>query len=96
MISSRTEAIVHGLCQGYRQVLMSSDIPHIFHDRDFIYMLRELRFEMTKNSTDDDTYIDGITPKSLLHALEDNFNGINEEQFQRLVQIFFGCCSKRL
>ncbi|CAF1573843.1 unnamed protein product [Rotaria sp. Silwood1] len=88
MISSRTEAIVHGLCQGYRQVLMSSDIPHIFHDRDFIYMLRELRFELTKNSTDDDTYIDGITPKSLLHALEDNFNGINEEQFQRLVQIF--------
>jgi hypothetical protein len=89
MIDDRIEAIVHGLCQGYRQVLMSPDIPAIFHDRDFIYMLRELRFQLTTNSTNQDTSIDGITPHGLLRALEDNFNGINNEKFEKLVQIFF-------
>ncbi|CAF5094879.1 unnamed protein product, partial [Rotaria magnacalcarata] len=73
---------------------MSPDIPPIFHDRDFIYMLRELRFELTKNSADHNISTDGITPASLLRALEDNFNGINEQQFKKLVEIFYAAVQK--
>ncbi|CAF5044485.1 unnamed protein product, partial [Rotaria sp. Silwood1] len=77
------------LCQGYRRVLQSSDIPKIFHDRDFIYMLRELRFELRTNLTNEDVVLDTIRPESLLHALENNFNGINGKQFEKLTEIFF-------
>ncbi|CAM4768543.1 unnamed protein product [Rotaria magnacalcarata] len=94
MIDSHIGGIVQGLCQGYREVLMSPDIPPIFHDRDFIYMLRELRFELTKNSADHNISTDGITPASLLRALEDNFNGINEQQFKKLVEIFYAAVQK--
>ncbi|CAF4275233.1 unnamed protein product, partial [Rotaria sp. Silwood2] len=34
----RLDRVIYGLCQGYRRVLRSPDTPHIFHDRDFIYM----------------------------------------------------------
>ncbi|CAF3699069.1 unnamed protein product [Rotaria sordida] len=88
-VNKRLEDIIYGLCQGYRRVITSNRIPHIFHDRDFIYMLRELRFELPTISSDQDTKIDGITPTSLLHALEDNFNGIKNDEFKELVEIFF-------
>ena len=42
--------LVKGLCQGYRRILQSEEIPNRFHDRDFIYMLRELRFELTNTN----------------------------------------------
>ncbi|CAF1625327.1 unnamed protein product, partial [Adineta ricciae] len=85
------QKIIYGLCQGYRRVLIAPDIPHIYHDRDFIYMLRELRFELTPTTNDVDQEIRfaGITPVSLLRALEDNFNGISQTEFERLVEIFF-------
>ncbi|CAF1180009.1 unnamed protein product [Adineta steineri] len=78
--NNRLNKIIYGLCQGYRRILRSPDIPHIFHDRDFIYMLRELRFELMN--------LNEITPQSLLRALEDNFNGIRLEEFDKLVEIF--------
>ncbi|CAF1635669.1 unnamed protein product, partial [Rotaria sordida] len=61
-IDDRLDKIIYGLCHGYRRILYSLDIPHIFHDRDFIYIL--------------------------LRALEDNFNGIRMEEFDKLVDIF--------
>ncbi|CAF5154642.1 unnamed protein product [Rotaria sp. Silwood1] len=82
------DKIIYGLCHGYRQVLRSSDIPHIFHDRDFIYMLRELRFELMNLNETEEANIREITPLSLLRALEDNFNGVRVEEFDRLVDIF--------
>ncbi|CAF4215359.1 unnamed protein product, partial [Rotaria sp. Silwood2] len=88
-VNKRLEDIIYGICQGYRRVITSNRIPHVFHDRDFIYMLRELRFELPTLSSDQDTEIDGITPTSLLHALEDNFNGIKNDEFKELVEIFF-------
>ncbi|CAF1398523.1 unnamed protein product, partial [Didymodactylos carnosus] len=87
--------IITGLCKGYRQVLKSPDIPRIFHDRDFIYMLRELRFELStpamdmRTMTDPILLINGITPLSLLRALENNFNGIKRSEFEILVKVFF-------
>ena len=80
-----------GLCEGYRQVLTSPDIPKLFHDRDFIYMLRELRFQLPQITTTDDqeTQVDAIKPIDLLRALENNFNGIEREQFGKLVNLFF-------
>jgi hypothetical protein len=87
---NRLDDIILGLCQGYRRVLISPDIPHIFHDRDFIYMLRELRFELPTTTTDDqEISINVIKPISLLRALEDNFNGIKPNEFEELVNIFF-------
>ncbi|CAF1310983.1 unnamed protein product, partial [Rotaria sp. Silwood1] len=88
---SHLDNIIVGLCEGYRKLLISQDIPKIFHDRDFIYMLRELRFELPRiTSTDDqETCLNGIQPVALLHALEDNFNGINQNQFKSLVDLFF-------
>ncbi|CAF4837082.1 unnamed protein product, partial [Rotaria magnacalcarata] len=81
--------IINGLCQGYRRILDTPSVPHIYHDRDFIYMLRELRFELTTTTTDDqETRITGITPLSLLRALEDNFNGVKRDEFEKLVEIF--------
>jgi hypothetical protein len=88
-LNNQLESIIYGLCQGYRQILSAPDIPHIFHDRDFIYMLRELRFELTNVDEDQETSIGEITPRSLLRALEDNFNGIKSDQFEKLTDIFF-------
>ncbi|CAF3895204.1 unnamed protein product, partial [Rotaria sp. Silwood1] len=88
MINDRLDKIIYGLCHGYRRILHSLDIPHIFHDRDFIYMLRELRFELKNINNIEETSIGEITPQSLLRALEDNFNGIRMEEFDKLVNIF--------
>ena len=88
-IPDNLKEIIAGLCQGYRRVLSSDEIPKIFHDRDFIYMLRELRFELQTSSTNEDVRIDIIQPRSLLRALESNFNGITNDQFDKLTQIFF-------
>ncbi len=90
-MKSHLDHIVMGLCEGYRKLLVNEDIPKIFHDRDFIYMLRELRFELlTATSTEDEeTSLNGIKPVALLHALEDNFNGISRTQFKSLVNLFF-------
>ncbi|CAF1460251.1 unnamed protein product, partial [Rotaria sordida] len=87
-IDDRLDKIIHGLCHGYRRILYSLDIPHIFHDRDFIYMLRELRFELINLNQNEKTTIGEITPRSLLRALEDNFNGIRMKEFDKLVDIF--------
>ncbi|CAF4473516.1 unnamed protein product, partial [Didymodactylos carnosus] len=84
----RLDKIIYGLCQGYRRILRSPDIPHIFHDRDFIYMLRELRFELMNLNPVEGTSIGEITPRSLLRALEDNFNGVRIAEFDTLVDIF--------
>ena len=89
VVNNRLKTIIFGLCQGYRRVVTSPVISPIFHDRDFIYMLRELRFELTKSSTDEDAPIDGISSISLLRALEDNFNGIKKDGFEKLIEIFF-------
>ena len=88
-IPEQLRDIVSCLCEGYQKVLDDHDIPKIFHDRDFIYMLRELRFELQTNAPNECTFIDTIRPESLLHALENNFNGITSEQFERLTEIFF-------
>ncbi|CAM4822618.1 unnamed protein product [Rotaria magnacalcarata] len=87
-IDDRLEIIISGLCQGYRRMLQSPDIPHIFHDRDFIYMLRELRFELMNSNEIEKTSIGEITPRSLLRALEDNFHGVRPDEFNKLVDIF--------
>ena len=91
-------AIVTGLCEGYRSLSMDSRIPKIFHDRDFIYMLRQLRWNLSTNSTKDDASaaIRTIKPLSLLKALEDNFNGITTSEFQILVNIFFESVQRKL
>ncbi|CAF4639261.1 unnamed protein product [Rotaria sp. Silwood1] len=87
-LNDRLDKIICGLCQGYRRILRSPDIPHIFHDRDFIYMLRELRFELMNLNEVEQTNIGEITQRSLLRALEDNFNGVRIEEFDKLVNIF--------
>ncbi|CAF4438051.1 unnamed protein product, partial [Adineta steineri] len=88
-VNDRLKKIINGLCQGYRRLLSTQSIPQIYHDRDFIYMLRQLRFELTTTTDEQETHVDGITPLSLLHALEENFNGISKEKFEELLQIFF-------
>lgn len=89
-IPSQLDDIILGLCQGYRRLLRSTTIPHIFHDRDFIYTLRELRFELSNiNNNEQESSIGEITPQNLLRALEDNFNGIKPNEFKELVEIFF-------
>ncbi|CAF0903833.1 unnamed protein product [Didymodactylos carnosus] len=73
----------------YRRVLDCDAIPKIFHDRDFIYMLRELRFGPRSTATYSDATVDEITPESSLCALQDNFNGIKYDEFKQLTEIFF-------
>lgn len=94
-VNHRLQSIVSGLCQGYRRVINSAEIDHIFHDRDFIYMLRQLRFELKANSADENVRVEGITSNSLLCALEDNFSGITNKQFKKLVEIFFTAVRER-
>ena len=88
-IRKELDDLINGLCQGYRQVLTNEQLPHIFHDRDFIYMLRELRFELPSTVDDQESSISNIKPISLLRALEDNFNGIQQNEFDELLKIFF-------
>lgn len=87
-----------GLCEGYRRILARKDIPKIFHDRDFIYMLRQLRFELPSVGTTDDneTTVHAIKPINLLRALEDNFNGISKNEFRSLVNDMFESIQQRL
>ena len=93
---SQRDRIISGLCNGYRQVLIEPKLPHIFHDRDFIYMLRELRFALaqTSQSSETATAVD-VTPITLLRALENNFNGISTEEFQLLLNIFASAVAER-
>jgi hypothetical protein len=93
-VNKQLDHIISGLCQGYRRVLTTPIIPRIFHDRDFIYMLRELRFELSSSVDDQETSINSIKPISLLRALEDNFNGIKQNEFGELVNIFFESVEK--
>ena len=88
-VDQRLEKIILGLCQGYRHLLNTGNMKRTYHDRDLIYMLRELRFELTTTTEDEETKIAGITPMSLLRALEDNFNGVKREEFEQLLTIFF-------
>jgi hypothetical protein len=88
-VKKQLDDIIYGLCQGYHQILRCPTIPRIFHDRDFIYMLRELRFELPTATEDQETSINTIKPISVLRALEDNFNGIKSNEFEELVHIFF-------
>jgi hypothetical protein len=88
-VRKQLDNIIYGLCQGYRRILTSQIIPRIFHDRDFIYMLRELRFELPLSIEEQETSISSIKPIGLLRALEDNFNGIKQNEFEELVKIFF-------
>lgn len=83
----RLNKVIYGLCKSYRQVL-SSPIPQIFHDRDFIYMLRQLRFSMNNLDTNEEDSVREITPTNLLKSLEDNFNGIQSKYFDHLLDIF--------
>ena len=94
-IDYHLERIISGLCQGYRRILHSTEIPKIFHDRDFIYMLRELRFELANIHENQETSVGEITPRSLLRALEENFNGIQHEEFEKLVEIFFTAVNEK-
>jgi hypothetical protein len=95
IIDDCLEQIIYGLCQGYRRILQSNEIPHIFHDRDFIYMLRELRFELANINENQEISIGEITPRSLFRALEDNFNGISHDEFEKLIDIFFIAVNER-
>ncbi|CAF0837493.1 unnamed protein product [Didymodactylos carnosus] len=93
-IETNLKNIISGLCNGYQKLLQSSDIPRVFHDRDFIYMLRELRLGLnpiTQTYDQDQQCVNSITPLGLLRSLENNFNGIPRAQFQILVEIFFKC-----
>ena len=94
VVNERLNKIIYGLCQGYRQILISDAIPRIYHDRDFIYMLRELRFELNATIDDQEARVDGISSDSLLRALEDNFNGIDRHQFESLAKIFFAAVNE--
>ncbi|CAF4683188.1 unnamed protein product [Rotaria sp. Silwood1] len=88
-ISDDLKNIITGLCEGYRNLLSYNDFQKIFHDRDFIYMLRELGFESSLTSTESHSNKIHITPTNLLTVLEDNFNGITFDQFKKLTKIFF-------
>ena len=83
------EKIIVGLCRGYRCLLNTASIPHIHHDRDFIYMLRQLRFQLATTTNNEERVTVGITPRSLLEAIEDNFNGVKRDEFEQLLMIFF-------
>ena len=95
MMSQNLKNIISGLCQGYRRVLATSNIPSIFHDRDLIYMLRELRFELANIHANQETSVGEITPRGLLRALEQNFNGIRHKEFERLLDIFFSAVNEQ-
>jgi hypothetical protein len=94
-VNERLMKIIDGLCQGYRRLLNTKSVPSIYHDRDFIYMLRELRFELATIIDENETHVNGITPLSLLRALEENFNGISKEKFEELLQIFFKAVNEK-
>ncbi|CAF1183724.1 unnamed protein product, partial [Didymodactylos carnosus] len=99
--AGHVEKIIAGLCRAYREVLKSTVIPKIFHDRDFIYMCGELRFELNRDISASDALDENwttnanvfslFTHSNLLRALENNFNGISKSEFKQLVTIFFAC-----
>ncbi|CAF1371602.1 unnamed protein product [Rotaria sordida] len=88
-ITENLDKTISCLCQDYRRVLESPVIPKIFHDRDFINILRELRFELRTSLESEEIIIHGIRSKSLLCVLEDNFNKITSDEFEKLTEIFF-------
>eukprot|EP00698_Gefionella_okellyi_P000162 TRINITY_DN10146_c0_g1_i2.p1 TRINITY_DN10146_c0_g1~~TRINITY_DN10146_c0_g1_i2.p1 ORF type:complete len:5535 (-),score=1671.40 TRINITY_DN10146_c0_g1_i2:10-15267(-) len=83
-LSTTTQQLVRGLCTGYEMLMQDPHLRRMFHDRDFIYMLRHLH----RTAVNDGVPVH-ITPVTLLRALEENFNGISQDQFQKLVATFF-------
>ena len=78
-----------GLCQGFRCVLKDELFRQMFHYRDFIYTLLYIR-------SNDQSAADTVgrsfpvpSPIVVLHALEENMNGIGRQEFCRLVEVFF-------
>jgi hypothetical protein len=65
-------------------------MPHLFHLRDFVYLMRFLR----KKCTFTTHFV--LTPEVLLRGLQRNFNGINATDFNQLVKLFFDNVNKVL
>lgn len=77
---------VEGICQGYLEMLEDVNFKKMFHYRDLIYLFRQLNRE---SMTATDGHLATIEPLQLLRALEENFNGVLNTEFERLVEIFF-------
>jgi hypothetical protein len=77
-----------GLCQGFRRVLKDEYFKAMFHYRDFIYTLKYLRWNSQRSTVAGGPF---TVPRAedVLHALEENMNGKEEQEFLRLVDVFF-------
>lgn len=84
-MSADAKGIVEGLCQAYiklQELQAQEGFAISFHDRDFIYTLRHLNRSSASPAA-------RVNPTKLLHALEENFNGVPADQFHKIVQTFF-------
>jgi hypothetical protein len=81
--SIREDCIVEGLCLGYMGLQQDAHTYTLsYHDRDLIYTLRHLNRHSAGARAE-------VTPRALLHALEENFNGVPHGEFRRVVDTFF-------
>ena len=88
--NSKVCQFAKGLAQGFRFVRMDPAFRKMFHYRDFIYTLLYIRSDCyISKSSPIDASSSVPSPTVLLNALEENMNGVERQEFQRLFEIFF-------
>lgn len=96
---------LRGLCRAFQDVQRaracwaphpprSSGSAGLFHQRDFVYLLRNLRRQMDRAAANGVAYNDAVpfTAEMLLSALRRNFGGISEEAFALTAGLFLRGC----
>eukprot|EP00698_Gefionella_okellyi_P024583 TRINITY_DN8719_c0_g5_i1.p1 TRINITY_DN8719_c0_g5~~TRINITY_DN8719_c0_g5_i1.p1 ORF type:complete len:3387 (+),score=808.47 TRINITY_DN8719_c0_g5_i1:93-10253(+) len=87
VLSEEHDSMIRGLCAGYSALMLDEEFCHMYHDRDFIYMLRHLHVAALNEHHEV-----SFSPMSVLRALEANFRGI-EARFGELMEKFFAVVS---
>ena len=88
--NSKVCQFAKGLAHGFRAVRMDLAFRKMFHYRDFIYTLLYIRWNYYMSTSSSLHEWSSVpSPTVVLNALEENMNGVGQQEFQRLFEIFF-------
>ena len=78
-------AIVNGFCLAYQKVMEDSKLKAVFGIQDFIHFVKNLRYH----------HGDEFSPDVVKKCLEENFNGVEPDVFNKICASFLRAVSDR-